>query len=175
MNFNVSGMSFAVGPSIPQFVQAVGPLAANLFGPAQWIPQLPALGYDRFGTASNFAADYYQRYNLDASYLSAGAVASGLTFEDAIKRAGSIDRLKVRDAIAATQLYTFYGLIQFNSQGINANKPLVTFQLQQCPIGLTNIILNPKDLVAQGATAVWPFPGWNKPGWPKQQTAIASA
>jgi ABC-type branched-subunit amino acid transport system substrate-binding protein len=160
INFVPDGLSFAVGPATPSVVEAAGPLAANLFGPAQWIPELPTLGYDRFGTASLFASDYYSRYNMEASYLSAGAAACGLTYEDAIQRAGSVDREAVRDALAVTKLYTFYWLIEFNAQGVNATKPLFTLQLQADAVGFTNVILEPPG---NGNTLpIWPFPGWGK-------------
>ena len=57
LKFTPMGLGIAVGPALPVFVGAVGPLAVNLMGPGVWIPQLPALGFDRFGTAANFAAD----------------------------------------------------------------------------------------------------------------------
>ncbi len=158
MGFTPEGLSFAVGPATPSVVQAAGPLAANLFGPAQWIPELPTLGYDRFGTATLFASDYYSRYNMAASYLSAGAVGCGLTYEDAIKRAGSVDREAVRDALATTSLSTFYWLIQFNAQGVNATKPLFTLQLQADGTGFANVVLEPRG--NSNTLPIWPFPGW---------------
>lgn len=162
INFTPSGLSFAVGPATPSVVQKAGSLAENLFGPAQWIPQIGATGCDRFGTSEQFAADYYQRYNLTASYLSAGAVACGLVFEDAIQRAGSLDRVSVRNALADTHLETFYALIEFNDRGINENKPLYTMQLQQLAEGMTNVVYAPRRLPGSPAP-VWPFPGWKVP------------
>ncbi len=161
IDFAPAGFSFAVGVGTPAVVHALGPLAANLFGPAQWIPQLTTFGFDRFGTAGQFASGYYQRYNMAASYLSAGAVACGLTFEDAIQRAGTIEREAVREALADTHLSTFYGAIEFNSSGINEKKPLITVQLQQSPDGLNAAVLAP-DFIAGSAKAIWPFPGWPK-------------
>ena len=161
LQFTPMGLGIAVGPALPQFVGGVGPLAINLMGPGVWIPQLSALGFDRFGTAANFAADYYARYNLQSSYLSAGAVACGLVYEDAFRRAGTPDRLAVRNALAATDLDTFYGPIRFSSQGINNKKSLVTFQIQGQPGKVTNVILGPPSM-APNAKAVWPFPGWTK-------------
>jgi ABC-type branched-subunit amino acid transport system substrate-binding protein len=160
IGFAPEGLSFAVGPATPSVVQAAGPLAANLFGPAQWIPEVNTLGFDRFCTGSLFASDYYARYNMDASYLSAGAVACGLAYEDAIHRAGTLERGAVRDALAGSQLYTFYWLIEFNARGINENKPLLTIQLQEGPGGMTNVVLAPPSNGTE--KAVWPFPGWGK-------------
>jgi ABC-type branched-subunit amino acid transport system substrate-binding protein len=159
VGFAPAGLGFAAGLGTPTLVHAAGALAANVFGSTQWSSELTSLGFDRFGTAGLFASDYYQRYNMEASYLSAGAVACGLTFEDAIQRAGTIDRATVREALAATHLATFYGLIQFNARGINESKPLLTIQLQQQGGRLVNAVLAPSE-PAGSAKAVWPFPGW---------------
>lgn len=163
LGFTPMGIGIAVGPALPIFVSAVGSLAANLMGPGVWIPQLPYLGLDRFGTATNFALDYYNRYNLQASYLSAGAVACGLVYEDALRRAGTVAPAAVRDALAATSLDTFYGPIAFGATGQSDKKPLVTFQIQQQNQKLTNVVLAPLNL-APNAVAVWPFPGWKSRG-----------
>ena len=163
IGFAPAGLGFAVGPGTPSVVHAAGSLAANLFGPVQWIPQLQTLGLDRFGTASQFAIAFYQRYNMKASDLSAGAVACGLTFEDAIQRAETTERSAVRDTLATTHLPTFYWLIEFNARGVNQNKPLITIQLQLAGDQLTNAVLAPNSL-GGSAKAVWPFPGWMKEG-----------
>jgi len=163
IGFAPAGLSFAVGPGTPSVVRAAGKLSANIFGPAQWIPQLPSIGCDRFGTAAQFAADFYRRYNMDASYLSAGAVACGLVYEDALRRAGTIDRNVVRDALASTHLSTFYWLIEFNERGINQRKPLFTIQVQQAGDRMTNAILAP-DAFVGSTNPVWPFPGWQASG-----------
>jgi branched-chain amino acid transport system substrate-binding protein len=53
-----------------------------------------------------------------------------LVYVDAIQRAGSLDKDKVRDAIAATDMQTFYGNIKFDDTGKNTAKPMVLFQVQ---------------------------------------------
>jgi branched-chain amino acid transport system substrate-binding protein len=51
-------------------------------------------------------------------------------FADAFKRAQSLDPEAVRDAIAATELETFYGPVKFDSAGRNVAKPAVLTQIQ---------------------------------------------
>ena len=51
-------------------------------------------------------------------------------FADAFRRAQSLDPEKVRDAIAATELETFYGPIKFDEAGRNIAKPMVLTQVQ---------------------------------------------
>jgi branched-chain amino acid transport system substrate-binding protein len=51
-------------------------------------------------------------------------------FKDAFERAGTLDKQAVRDAIAATDLATFYGQIKFSESGNNIAKPMVLRQIQ---------------------------------------------
>jgi len=51
-------------------------------------------------------------------------------FADAFERAGSFDPAVVRDALAATDMMTFYGGINFDDAGRNIAKPMVLFQVQ---------------------------------------------
>jgi branched-chain amino acid transport system substrate-binding protein len=53
-----------------------------------------------------------------------------LVFKDAFERANSFDRDKVRDAISATDMDTFYGSIRFSEAGNNIAKPMFYRQIQ---------------------------------------------
>ena len=67
-----------------------------------------------------------------------------LAFQYAIQNAGSLDPLKVRDALAALDVVTFYGILKFDSRGINVYKPMAVNQIQNgelmtvWPIGVQN-------------------------------------
>ena len=50
-------------------------------------------------------------------------------FKDAFERANSFDRDKVRDALAATDMNTFYGPIKFSEAGNNIAKPMFYRQI----------------------------------------------
>ena len=45
------------------------------------------------------------------------------------KEHNSFDTKKVRDALAATDMQTFYGNIKFAAGGQNVSKPMVLFQV----------------------------------------------
>ncbi len=51
-------------------------------------------------------------------------------FGDALRRAGSRDNEKVRDALAATDVLTFYGRLRFNKDGMAPPTPVVWRQIQ---------------------------------------------
>ena len=63
-------------------------------------------------------------------YQSAQAAAAVMVWKDAFERADSFDIDKVRDAISATDMQTFYGPIKFSEAGNNVAKPMVLRQIQ---------------------------------------------
>ena len=87
-----------------------------------------------FGTAAEFntaiktAVPAYA--NKSVPYQLAQASAAVYVFKDAFERAGTLDREKVREALAATDLDTFYGHIKFSKAGNNIAKPMVLRQIQ---------------------------------------------
>lgn len=83
-----------------------------------------------FGTAEEYAQLYEKTYGVAPPYQAAESSAAVLVYYDALQRAGSLDPKKVRDAIAATDLQTFYGHIKFNDAGMNIAKPMVLYQVR---------------------------------------------
>ena len=70
-------------------------------------------------------------------YQAAQASAAVLVWKDAFERAGSFEIDAVRDAIAATEMETFYGGIKFAPEGNNIAKPMVLRQIQE---GAYNVV-----------------------------------
>lgn len=87
-----------------------------------------------FGTAANYEKEFKAAYpeykNKTVPYQTAQATAAVYVFKDAFERAGSLDKKKVRDALASTDLMTFYGRIKFGPNGNNVAKPMVLRQIQ---------------------------------------------
>jgi branched-chain amino acid transport system substrate-binding protein len=61
---------------------------------------------------------------------------------DAIERAGSTDKNKVRDALAETNIATFYGPIKFTANGMNEVRDLPVIQVQDKSIK----VVHPADI-----------------------------
>jgi branched-chain amino acid transport system substrate-binding protein len=70
-------------------------------------------------------------------YQTAQASAAVYVFKDAFERAGSMDKEKIRDALSATDMMTFYGGIKFSENGNNIAKPMVLRQIQD---GVYNVV-----------------------------------
>ena len=94
-----------------------------------------------FGTASNYEKEFKAAYpeyeNKTVPYQVAQASAAIYVFKDAFQRANSLDKDKVRDAISATDMQTFYGPIKFSEAGNNIAKPMVLRQIQD---GAYNVV-----------------------------------
>ena len=94
-----------------------------------------------FGTAADFAKAFKDAYSYEASYQSAQSAAAVQVFADAFARAQSLEPANVRDAIAKTELQTFYGKVKFDEAGRNIAKPMVLSQI----IHGKYVIVSPKE------------------------------
>ena len=83
-----------------------------------------------FGSAGDYAKLFESEYGYVPPYQAAESSASVLVYADALQRAGSFDTEKVRDAIAATMLNTFYGNVMFDGTGKNIAKPMALRQIR---------------------------------------------
>jgi len=84
-----------------------------------------------FGSASDYARDFKAKYGYEPPYQAAESTASVMVFADAFQRGGSFEPEKVRDALAVTDMPTFYGPIKFDETGKNVAKPMVLLQVQK--------------------------------------------
>ncbi len=96
---------------------------------SQWDRHL-RYGDKWFGTADDYATRFAKEFNYTPPYQAAESTAAVLVYVDAFERAKSFDPKKVRDAIAATDMETFYGHIKFDKTGKNIAKPMVLYQVQ---------------------------------------------
>jgi branched-chain amino acid transport system substrate-binding protein len=115
-----------------------------------------ALSYkdSTMGSAEDFAKDFEKEFGYDPPYQAAESAASVLVFADAFARAGVLDPAKVRDALAATDMQTFYGNIKFDATGKNTAKPMVLYQVQ----GGEFKVVAPSKWAS--AKVIYPAPGW---------------
>ncbi|GAB4358877.1 MAG: amino acid ABC transporter substrate-binding protein [Gammaproteobacteria bacterium] len=112
-----------------QVIKKFGKAAEYTLCASQWDRHL-SYSDKWFGSANDFAVRFEKEYGYAPPYQAAESAASVLTFVDAFQRAGSLDQKAVRDALAATDMQTFYGNIKFDSTGKNIAKPMVLYQIQ---------------------------------------------
>jgi branched-chain amino acid transport system substrate-binding protein len=121
-----------------------GDAANDILCATQWAE---TLSYEDpiFGTAMNYQKEFQEAF-LDykgepVPYQAAQSSAAVYVFKDAFERAGTLDKEAVRDAIAETDLMTFYGRVKFSDAGNNIAKPMVLRQIQD---GEYNVVAPPK-------------------------------
>ena len=110
-----------------------GDAANDFLCSTQWSETL-SYKDDLFGTAANYEKEFKAAYPEYAErkvpYQTAQASAAVYVFADAFQRSGSLDKEKLRDALSATDMKTFYGGIKFSEAGNNIAKPMVLRQIQ---------------------------------------------
>jgi branched-chain amino acid transport system substrate-binding protein len=100
--------------------------------PTQWAETLKYKD-SLFGTAMDYNKAFlkaHPEYKI-VPYQTAQASAVIQIWADAFERAQSFDTEKLRDALAKTEMETFYGHIKFSPAGNNIAKPMVLRQIQK--------------------------------------------
>ncbi|MFQ6092543.1 MAG: amino acid ABC transporter substrate-binding protein [bacterium] len=125
-----------------KIIDKFGPATEGILCPTQWAETLSYKG-KYFGTAADYDKTFKAAYKgyRNVPYQAAQASAAVLVWKEAYERANSFDTEKLRDALAATNLKTFYGTIKFAKEGNNIAKPMVLRQVQN---GKLNVVAPPK-------------------------------
>ena len=152
-------MGFSVGPSSPEFRANLKHDADYLFGATQWTSSLKYVGEDPWKTSQAYAKSFKAKYPSYGviPYHVAESSAALIVYQKAIEKAGTLDPKKVRDAIAALDVMTFYGKIKFDSRGVNIYKPMAAERLQADGNKYT---VYPTEVAEK--EAIYPMPPWNQ-------------
>ena len=111
-------LTMIAGAAYMEFIDGLGDLAENVTAAVWWHDAVRYVGDDVFGTAENFARLYEERFGYIPDYVIASAAAVGVVFQNAIERAGTLDPIAVRDALAASDFISFFGPIRFDERGM---------------------------------------------------------
>jgi branched-chain amino acid transport system substrate-binding protein len=111
-------------------VQDFPKASADFVCPSQWDETIKS-NDPMFGTAANYDKEMKAAYHYQVvPYQTAQASAAVYVWKDAIARANSLDKEKVRDALTKTDLETFYGHVKFAEDGSNPGKEIILRQIQ---------------------------------------------
>jgi branched-chain amino acid transport system substrate-binding protein len=164
LRLNAKIFAYTVGPATPMFTQQLGKAADYVFDPSQWTS---AVQYtpQTYMTTPQYVQAYERRFgtSTEPPFQVAQATASGLILQHAIEDADSLSSPKVRDAMAALDLTTFFGRVKFNSSGQNTSKPMVVEQTQY---GHRTTVF-PTEVAS--AAPLYPTPDWTaRTGVPRE-------
>ena len=126
---------------------------------AQWHKEL-SYKDDFFGNGLKFDKDFNVLYGYAPPYQAAESAAALLVYKDAFERANSTDKEKVRDALAKTDMQTFYGNVKFGAGGQNTAKPMVLFQVRCEGDTCSNKLVAPTKWASH--KLVHPVPKWSE-------------
>jgi branched-chain amino acid transport system substrate-binding protein len=93
----------ANGVSQDDFIKSAGKDAEYALGMSLFEPSLPSEGN------KEFVKTYHDKYSADPGYYSAFGFVAGTVLEAAVKKAGSIDTEKVREALTTLQMGSVMG------------------------------------------------------------------
>jgi len=151
LNVNPKMYGVTVGGDLPTFYQLLGKNAEYVYGATQWEAELPYPG------AKVFLETHSREYpGVDISYHSAGGYGGCQVLVEAIKRAGSLDGEKIREAILKIDMNTVYGGFKVDADGFQVSHKMVMFQWQEG----RKVIVWPDELAA--GKAKFPTPPWNQ-------------
>ncbi len=151
LNVNPKMYGVTVGGDLPKFYELLGKNVEFIYGATQWEPDLPYPG------AREFTEAYKREFpGADMSYHSAAGYAGCQLLVEAIRRAGSTDGEKVRDALLKLETRNMFGPYKVDQDGFQVAKGGVLFQWQDAK----KVMVFPDD-VATGKSRV-PTPPWNQ-------------
>ncbi len=125
LNINLKMISGTVGPGLPKFAKQLGSTAEFVLGFSQWEP-LP--GILKHPGMKTFISAYVKRYGQKPNYHAAIAYAAMQVTGAAIKKAGTIDRNKVWQALRTMTASYIMGTWKVDKNNLNTHEGL-TFQI----------------------------------------------
>lgn len=151
-------ISLLVAPADSKFPE-LGDAALGVSTSSQWElaathtqEEATALGKSWYGpTGEEFASAYEEATGDKPTYHVAGGYVAGLILQKAIEDAGSVDPEKVKAALEAMDIFTFYGGIKFDTSpeahGLQTGHQMVVAQWQKNDAGeLVRKVIWPADV-----------------------------
>jgi branched-chain amino acid transport system substrate-binding protein len=151
-------ISLLVAPADSKFPE-LGDAALGISTSSQWelaathtAEEAAALGKTWYGpTGEEFAAAYEAATGDKPTYHVAGGYMTGLVLQKAIEDADSVDPEKVKAALEAMDIFTFYGGIKFDTSpdahGLQVGHQMVVAQWQKDDAGtLVRKVIWPADV-----------------------------
>jgi branched-chain amino acid transport system substrate-binding protein len=149
LGVNPKMLGVTVGGDIPKFQELLKGTAEYIYGSSQWEATLPYPG------AKDFNDAYIKQFKQEPSYHSAAGYAGCMLYAEGVKKAGSLEPDRVREALLALKTRTMFGDYQVDKDGFQTAHKMVLLQWQDGK----RVVVWPDDL-ASGKPR-FPTPPWN--------------
>src|SRR5262245_40971760 len=164
LNVNPRMIGLTVGVDLPKFYEVLGRDAEFVYGATQWLPELVELRAGglipvarQYPGAREFVESYKRDFpSADLSFHSAQGYGGCQILVEAIRRAGSLDSEKLRDAILKMDHNTVFGGFRVDRDGAQIAHKVLMFQWQDGK----KVIVWPEEL-APGKPR-FPTPPWSQ-------------
>jgi len=151
LDVNPKIYGLTVGGDLPKFYELLGKNAEYVYGATQWEPDLPYPG------AREFTEAHRKEFpGADLSYHTAAGYAGCQLLVEAMRRAGTTDGDKLRDALLKIDTKTMFGPYKVDQDGYQVAKGGVLFQWQDGK----KVMVFPEDVAA--GKPRFPTPPWNQ-------------
>jgi branched-chain amino acid transport system substrate-binding protein len=135
-------ITMLAGPAYKEYIDGLGNLANGVTSSSWWHQATSYKGVGVWPTTESFYNEFVAKEKADPDYVHASCAAATVLLQDAIERAASIDKKKVAEALAKTDISTFYGPIKFSPNGMNQPRDLPIIQVQDKAVK----VLAPSDI-----------------------------
>lgn len=162
-NFNPKAFVFHYGLTASDFYEALGADAEGMFGASVWTPELD-FPCPLFGNTAGYVEYYEKLYGSVPDYTAAGSTAAGMAFGEALKKIGATPPLNASQrealmkALEQIQLMTFYGMIDFATEGDFFHNNMGLNNLAMQIQNGVPVIVGPKDV--KFADPIYPQQPW---------------
>jgi branched-chain amino acid transport system substrate-binding protein len=155
LNVNPKMYGVTIGGAQPKFYEALGRNAEFVYANSQWEPELVTLRAGglipvarQYPGARGFVEAHNREYpGADLSYqTAAGYGGCQVVLMEAVKRAGSLDRDRIRDAILKLDFNTVFGPFKVDPDGLQIAHKMLTLQWQDGK----KVIVWPEELAPVG-------------------------
>ena len=153
-----------VGVDLPKFYETLGRIAEFVYGSTPWVPELVELRAGglipiarQYPGAREFVESYRKEFpGADLSWHSAAGYGGCQILVEAVRRAGSLDSGKLRDAILKMDHNTVFGAFRVDGDGLQIAHKMLLFQWQDGK----KVIVWPEELAP--GKARFPTPPWSQ-------------
>ena len=153
LDVNPKMAAFTVGPALPAFGRDLGELADYVYGSSQWEPD-PRLPFPQ---QKEWVERYKKRWNREPDYHAASGWSATQVMEACVKKVGSLNRDKIRDCLATTNMMTVHG--QYTVDPVTGEQRGHEILLIQWQSGKKEIVFPEKY---ESASPNFPTPPWDK-------------
>jgi branched-chain amino acid transport system substrate-binding protein len=155
LGVNIPIIGTSAGHIDPAYISNLRDLANFSFTVGEWSPDLKKPG------AAEINARFEKKFGVPMNGHAAETYMSTMVLRDALERAGSTDRKKLRDALAKTEIcgdknLLPYDCIKFDASGQSEQGRLGILQVQN------GAFVSVWPEASAAAKAVWPVPAWDK-------------